>query len=135
MEITVLENDIEVLTLKASSFPEGVLEAHKTLHQCVSSTNNRRYFGLSRPEQGTIIYRAAAEVLGQDEPKKFGLETLTILKGNYTSISISNFMDDVSRIGKAFTDLLQRRDLDSEGYCIEWYLNDKEVKCMVRLKE
>jgi hypothetical protein len=25
-------------------------------------------------------------------------------------------------------------DLDPEGYCVEWYFNDRDVKCMIRLK-
>ena len=44
-------------------------------------------------------------------------------------------MKDISAIGEAFKLLLSNRDIDPQAYCVEWYLSDKDVKCMVRLKD
>jgi hypothetical protein len=30
--------------------------------------------------------------------------------------------------------LLTQPNIDPNGYCLEWYLNGKDVRCMVRLK-
>lgn len=44
-------------------------------------------------------------------------------------------MDDIPAIGKAFKELLAIPGIDPEGACVEWYLSNKDVQCMVRLKQ
>lgn len=135
METFTLEKDIKVIYNTAKSFPEGILEAHEKLHSLVSFSTDRKYFGLSRPENGgAIVYKAAAEELAEGEAVKAHLDTMIIKKGNYISMTIHNYMKDVPAIGKAFEELLTHPDIDPDGYCVEWYLSDKDVKCMVRLK-
>ena len=38
---------------------------------------------------------------------------------------------------KSFPDqmLISQPDIDPNGYCLEWYLNDMDVRCMVRLDD
>lgn len=136
METIVVDKDVTVMCITAKSFPDGVLQAHQKLHALVPPGNNRRYYGLSRPEKTVIIYHAAAEQLEDNEASEFGLHTITIKKGRYISITIKDFMSDISSIGRAFEQLLQEPDqLDPEGYCVEEYINDIDVICMVRLKD
>jgi hypothetical protein len=137
MEEYQLLNDISAMYITASSFPEGVLAAHQQLHSLVpmSETPERKYFGISFPNQdGTIIYKAAAEELADGEAEKLGLETYLIKKGKYISIDIPDFMKDVSGIGNAFQELLTDPRIDHNGACVEWYI-DADVKCMVRLAD
>ncbi|WP_394234343.1 transcriptional regulator [Niallia oryzisoli] len=134
MDKIVLEEDIVVYCITATSFPEGVLAAHQKLH-AVFPVGERRFFGISRPENGVIVYKAAAEVLEKDKVEQFNYETLMIKKGNYRCMTILNFMEDEQRIGKAFGELISSPDIDRDGYCIEYYYNDKDVKCMVRLQD
>lgn len=134
MEIITIENDIPVLYITASSFPEGVMAAHQKLHALIPYSENRRYFGLSRPEDGGgIIYRAGAEALNPGEAGELGLEVITLKKGSYVSLLVENYMKDISSIGNAFQKLLAHPGLDPEGYCVEIYLNQKDVQCMIRL--
>jgi hypothetical protein len=136
METCFLENDVRILYVTANSFPAGVLAAHQKLHALIPYSAQRRYFGLSRPENaGTIVYRAAAEELKPSEAEELGLQTLILKKGKYISTIIKNYHEDVSAIEKAFSILLKTSHLDRQGYCVEWYLNDKDVQCMVRLTE
>jgi hypothetical protein len=134
METYQLDRDIEVFRLKASSFPDGVLAAHQTLHAKVPYSDKRNYFGISRPENGAIAYWAAAEELEKGELEKYGYEPFVIRKGTYISIIIKDFMKDIQSIGKAFETLTNQSGIDPQGYCIEWYMGQKEVRCMVRLK-
>ena len=135
MEIIAIDQDIKVLYLPATSFPDGIKEAHEKLHSIIPFTNDRKYFGISRPENGTIKYKAAAEELNDDEAKSFNLETLILKKGNYITLTVHDFMKDIAAIDRAFKKLLSYPGLDPQGYCVEWYLNNKDVKCMIRLKE
>lgn len=129
-----LQQDIHTGCLKASSFPDGVLAAHEQLHQLVPPAPGRRSFGLSRPDHTrSILYWAAAEELQEGETASWGLETFLLKKGVYASVLIRNYMQDIPAIGHAFREILQEPDLDPDGICIEWYLNDTDVQCMVRL--
>ena len=135
METVNLDDDIRVLYFSATSFPDGIKEAHEKLHSIIPFTNDRKYFGISRPENGDVKYKAAAEELNEGEAKSFNLETLILKKGRYISLTVHDFMKDISAIDKAFKKLLSHPGLDPQGYCVEWYLNNKDVKCMIRLEE
>jgi hypothetical protein len=132
METIQLDNDIKVIYVQASSFPDGIMPAHQKLHSKIPFSTERRYFGISRPEDGVISYKAGAEEL-PGEAKKFGLDSLTLPKGEYACISITDYMKNLQAIGQAFDELTELPNIDPQGYCVEWYLSDKDVKCMVRL--
>lgn len=134
METIVVEKDINVYCVAAESFPEGILAAHQKLHALLP-LKERRYFGLSRPENGTIVYKAAAEAVEMDKGKSIDCELYFIKNGRYRCITVLNYMEDLQGIGKAFEKLISDPDIDPNGYCIEFYYNEKDVKCMVRLKD
>ncbi|HKR07204.1 MAG TPA: transcriptional regulator [Bacteroidia bacterium] len=132
MEKYFLENDIKVICFTAKSFPDKVMEAHQFLHSRLENVNSRKFFGISHPgRSGTIIYKAAAEVLNEKETEIPGCETFIIKKGEYISKFIPRFCDDVTSIGKAFKELLTYPGIDPQGYCLEMYLSDTDVRCMV----
>jgi len=133
MENYVIPENIKVLYKTASSFPDGVLAAHQSLHALVPFSTTRRYFGLSRPENGKIIYHAAMEEMQEGEAEKFACKTMEIRKGKYICIDIKDFMKDIPAIEKAFTELLKQPNLDQQGYCVEWYMTQQDVRCMVRV--
>lgn len=135
MEILNLKKDIQVYYVQADSFPDNILDAHQKLHEVVTYSKERRYFGLSRPEKGVIRYKAAAEKLETDEGEGILLPTMTLPRGKYRSITIKNYMEDIEGIGNAFAELISGKDIDPEGYCVEWYYNEEDVKCMIRLQD
>jgi len=137
MEQVTIDTDIVMMCVQSTSFPAGVLEAHQTLHRLLPPDGKRRYYGLSRPEGSmtNIIYRAAAAQLREGEADELGLDAITIQKGNYLNITIHNFMNNIPAIGNAFQQLLQQPGIDMQGYCVEWYYNDTDVHCMVRLAD
>jgi hypothetical protein len=135
VETIVIDKDIKLIYEQAASFPEDVKDAHDKLHSLFPFTTERKYFGLSRPENGVIIYKAAVEEIAPEEAEKFDLPTMTLKKGNYISITIHDFMKDIPAIGQTFRDLLTHPGIDTQGYCVEWYFNMNDVRCMVRLKQ
>ena len=136
MEIIQIVNDITVMYINASSFPNGVLAAHQKLHTLIPFTTERKYYGLSRPENGgEIIYKAAAEIITSGEAEKLSLKTVVMKKGNYISKTLHDYMKNLPAIGKTFQLMLKRDDIDPEGYCVEYYLSDNDVQCIVRLKD
>lgn len=136
MQITTLDQDLQVFHVTAKSFPEGALEAHQKLHAMVPFSKDRNYFGISRPENGPIIYRAAVEQTSPGEAQKYGCELLTLKRGDYVYTMVNDFSKDPRKIEGAFRELLTTPGLDPQGYCVEWYLNDQDaVKCMIRLEQ
>ena len=137
MKKIILNTNINVFYVKATSFPEGISEATNKLHNLFPFTKQRRIFGLSRPEKNNgIVYRAAAEELSEGEAERLGCDTLVIPKGRYVAIAVSDFRKDITSIDRTFQKLLREPNLDPQGYCVEWYATDKEeVTCMIRIDE
>lgn len=135
IEIVNINNDVKVFCITAKSFPDGILDAHEKLHEIIPLAAGRRYFGVSRPEAGVIVYKAAAEELDQDKKERFNCEISTIQKGKYRCLTVLEYAKDLQSIGKAFNILTSYSDIDPKGYCIEWYYDEQNVRCMIRLKD
>ncbi|MBC7826860.1 MAG: transcriptional regulator [Chitinophagaceae bacterium] len=106
MEKFNLDNDIPVFYTTADSFPGGILEAHQKLHSSIPFSTDRRYFGISRLENGAIVYKAAAEEKNSGEAEKLNLETFVVKKGKYICLTVTDYARDVQSIGKAFQKLI-----------------------------
>lgn len=133
MKTIVFDNDITILYTEATSFPDGVMEAYKKLHDYVPFSPNRKFLSVSRPEGGSIVYRAGAEVIFDNEAVKFDLATMTIPKGNYLTITLNNFIEDIPAMKTAFETLMKQPGIDPDSWCVEWYFNDTDAHCMIRL--
>ncbi len=134
MELHLLEKDIKIIGVRASAFPEGILSAHQQLHQLVPFDTQRRYFALSRPENGQIVYWAGVAEQAANEALQFGLKEEKIIRaGNYKSILIKDYKKDIPAIAKAFEKLKQLPDIDPQGYCVEEIIDDIDLRCMVRM--
>jgi hypothetical protein len=134
-EIITLEGDITVFTVAAATFPEGIIAAHQQLHALVPFSAGRKYLGVSRPENGPIVYRAAAEVLEGEDTDAFPGSTMQLKGGRYICTTLHDYRNDLQGIDRAFKDLLAGPGLDPEGYCVEWYVNDRDMRCMIRLMQ
>jgi predicted transcriptional regulator YdeE len=136
MQNYTLVQDIKVICVQAKSFPEGIVEAHTSLHSLIPPDNNRRYFAISqRNQEGQTIYSAAAEELNEGEAEKFGCETYIIQKGEYLSVRINEYEKDIPNIAKTFKELLSDPRLDPQGACVEMFLSETDILCMVKLKD
>lgn len=135
MQTFQIHKDIRTFYVQASSYPDGVLAAHQKLHSLVGDPK-RNYFGISwgQPDGG-ILYRAAVEELHEGEAEKMGCETFIIPKGDYLAEIVRDYMKNPAPIGKAFQQMLAAPDLDPNGFCLEMYLTDTEVRCLVKLSE
>jgi hypothetical protein len=62
-----------------------------------------------------------------------GMETFVIKNGPYNAFYIYNYAENQDSIGQAFKLLLKEHEVDPNGYCLEWYINENDVKCLVPL--
>ncbi|HTI07177.1 MAG TPA: hypothetical protein VL832_01440 [Puia sp.] len=136
MEKYTIPQNIPALYVQASSFPNGVMAAHKTLHAKAGEGSGRRFFGISYlNEKGEIIYKAAANELHPGEAGELGLPTFTIRKGEYLSEVLKDWCNQEGKIKDIFQDLLKQAgaNVAGDGYCLEEYINDTDVRLMVTL--
>ena len=132
MDSFILGDDIRVVCVTADSFPEGIEDAHLELNAKLTPNEKRRFFGISRPDEtGRIIYKAAADEMFIGEAESLGLETFLIRRGAYMSFYIKNHRDEPGSIARAFELLLGQHEADPNGYCLEWYIGENDVKCLV----
>lgn len=135
MELITFDKDVKVLYTIAESFPDGILHAHEQLHLLIPFSEERKYFGISRPEGSGIVYRAAAEELYPGEAARFKLPTLVLKSGRYINITVKDYISNLSKINDSFDVLLEHPGIDPLGYCVEWYYNDSDVMCMIRIED
>ncbi len=136
MDSFILGEDIPVVCIRAKSFPDGIIAAHEELHRMLPFCEGRRFFGISRPEpseNGTIVYKAAAELMDSD--RLSGVEKFTIKGGSYNTYYIKDYRENIAAIGECFDLLTGQAETDPDGYCIEWYIGESDVKCMVRCND
>jgi predicted transcriptional regulator YdeE len=131
MESKLIQEDIPVFYVEASSFPTGISAAFEQLFSQLPDKSDRRIFGISRPENGKIVYRAAAEITDSEEFDP--TQIMLIPKGEYAGVMVQNFQQDVNQVGMAFQKLTSLPSIDPNGYCIEWYQGQSDVLCLVRL--
>ncbi|MBS1635779.1 MAG: transcriptional regulator [Bacteroidetes bacterium] len=135
METYPIKDNITICFVTATSFPQGIEAAHQKLHSIIPFTEKRRYFGISRPEQGTIIYKAAAEILPNETITDFKLEQGIIARGNYICLDLKDYPQHMEEIGTTFARLTSQPGIDPQGYCVEWYTNQQDMRCMIRLAD
>lgn len=135
MENFTIKKDISVLYVQAVSFPMGVGGAFVKLHALLPDGSSRQLYGISNPDASyQIIYRAAAEAAYPGESEELGCETFIIKKGIYTSIYLPHWKQDETSVGRAFQELLKHPDIHPQGYCLEIYVGENDVRCLVPLK-
>lgn len=129
-----LDQDLKIFYVTASSFPQGIPAAYQELGKRVPLSIGRTLYGISRPEGGPIIYRAGVEESYEGEAEKYGCDSLILKKGTYISSVMKDYMKAPELIGCEFKALLDSPGLDPEGYCVEVYLSNVEVRCMIRME-
>ncbi len=132
MEKYIFEENLKIYTITAKSFPEDIGEVHHRLYKIFPPNPPRKYFGISRPENGKIIYKAGSEILQNEEIDLNIVEPFSIQKGDYISILIKDFRNNLSQIDTAFKQLTSLKNIDPNGYCIEYYFNSEDVRCMIK---
>jgi hypothetical protein len=135
MEVFQLKKDLPVMGFQVMTFPNGIGDAFDSLVSRIEGGFNRAYYGIGFMTQaGKIVYQAAAEVLEPAEPTKYQLESYVIPKGNYLAVTLRDWRKNLHAIKDVFTEITKdNRVRDSP--CIEWYKDDDEMVCMVRLNE
>lgn len=130
-----LTSDLKVFGRQVSTFPLGIKDAFDHLMAIVPDANKRSYYGLSRlDDKGGVLYYAAVEEAHKGEAQLYGMDSYTIPKGRYSTVTITNWMQKTDSIKDVFHQLMQGDCADLTTLCVEWYKNDNEMMCMMKDK-
>jgi len=134
METFHFDNNIRVFCIAAESFPNGVLAAHQKLHKMLPTSESRNFFGISYGGKDGIVYKAAVEESFPEEAEKYGCEKFIIPQGDYIGETLIDWCKDETMVGKTFRKLLSDPRLDKNGFCLEIYLNETDMRCLVKIE-
>lgn len=135
MEHYKIENDIRLFYVQAETFPLGVGGAFTKLNELIGYDKSRLQYGISFPDGANgIVYRAAVEEAFPGEAEKACCPTFVVRKGNFISTYLQDWRKDEAIIGRTFQELLRDPHIDKQGYCLEMYPNERDVRCLVTLE-
>ena len=132
MEKYSLQNDVEVFGKQVKTFPNGIGEAFNELVQIVGGFS-RSYYSISFMDaDGKMVYYATAEEKQPGEAEKDSCERLTIEKGEYLAIKVTDWRKRTDSIKDVFQQIIEDDRADKTKPATEWYKNDHEMMCMVK---
>lgn len=135
MEIVDLKNDIKVFGLRVKTFPDGIDKAFDSLLKKIPGGFDRSYYGISSmTADGTCIYKAVAQEKYEGEAEKYNYERDTINKGEYLTVSLMDWRKKTDSIKDIFHEMMKDERVDKSQPCVEWYKNDDEMACMMKMK-
>jgi predicted transcriptional regulator YdeE len=128
-----LNSDITLVALKAKSFPAGVGTAFNELEQKVGGDKGRAWYGLSQADGKRDIAYWACVQSKPVEKLPAGCESLTVRAGTYISEQLSDWRGREKIVSETFRKIISSPKVDPNGYCVEKYLDNGDVLCMVRI--
>jgi hypothetical protein len=136
MEKIHLNTDIKVFGFEVKTFPEGIGEAFDALVKKVPDGFGRDYYGITfRDTNNRVVYLATAVEKENGEAEKYECERFTITKGDYATETVWNWRTKTDLIKHVFDHLFNTIQGTPTGPCIEWYKDNDEMLCMVRLAQ
>jgi hypothetical protein len=135
MDTFELKSGIKTFGITVLNGQAGIGRAFDTLTGILDGDNSARsYFGIVAKENGCFVYRAAAEEMFEGEGELYGFESYLISSGHYFAVTLPEWRKNIHRIKDLFREMNCDDRVDPEQGMIEWYKNEEEMICMVKLK-
>ena len=136
MEKYILENDLKVFGTQVETFPNGIGEAFGALIAMLPEAKERSYYGISQfANNGTILYYATAEETYNGEAETYNCDRYVIERGEYLIGNVNDWPRKTDCIKDIFHEMMQLSRVDKTKPCVEWYKNDDEMLCMIKMAE
>jgi len=134
IERTTFPYNLKVFGTHVKTFPNGIGAAFDALMHKMPKNQTRSYFGISElASNGDILYYAAAEETFDGEARHYGYDIYVVKQGEYLTVTVTDWKKKTACIKDVFEAMLDDDRIDKENPCIEWYKNEEEMVCMVKL--
>jgi len=136
METYGLKNDLKVFGKEVTTFPLGVSEAFSSLMNLIPDGSQRAYYGISHMDStGKMIYKATVEEKYEGEARKYNCDLYIVEKGEYLAVTIKDWRKNLDCIKDVFHDMMEDDLADKTKPVVEWYKTEKEMLCLVKMKQ
>ncbi|HMG88485.1 MAG TPA: hypothetical protein VK589_00445 [Chryseolinea sp.] len=136
MEKIKLKDDITVFGFEVKTFPDGIGDAFDRLVNKVPEGFGRDYYGISfLDSEDRMVYLATALEKEHGEAEKYQCDRYTIKKGEYAAETVWDWRKKTDSIKPVFERLFNSIQGTPTGPNIEWYKDNNEMLCMVRLEQ
>lgn len=132
MDSHTFQEDTPVFCLTSPNGRQGIDEAMTALKSLLPADGRRHFYGIFWPGRDGGTFKVAASRLDSD-PEAEHLGTFIIQNGPYNSFYLTDYRSQPGLVEKTFEILRGQHEVDPEGYCLEWYVNEHDVKCLVPL--
>ncbi|RYY57946.1 MAG: hypothetical protein EOO09_00720 [Chitinophagaceae bacterium] len=135
MEIITLSKTLNVFGKQVTSFPDGIQDAYDSLvNKLPGGFEGRPYYGLSYMAEGKVMYYATALETLDGEAELYGETRFSIPEGSYLAITIMQWHDKTDTVADQFHQISRDPRVEHDTWCVEWYKNDEELVCMMKIK-
>ncbi|QNF33979.1 DinB family protein [Adhaeribacter swui] len=134
MEIYKLDQNLTLYGFPVETFPNHIEAAFDKLISMLPVDPSRPYYGISQCTPAGMVYVAAAPLQPQDNPEPYGLNKYLMEQGDYLAIRVSEWRTKTHTIKSIFENLVADPRCDTNKPCVEIYLNDDEMLCLVKTK-
>lgn len=124
--------DIEVFYVEAETFPEGIPDSFKKLHDTIGGFAGRHMYGITLCLNDKLVYRACIEAHYKSEGKEYGLQSYTIPKGDYLYTTLHNWQENLGQIPAIFDELMRQPNVKKQSICLEDYITDDTMLALVQ---
>jgi DNA gyrase inhibitor GyrI len=135
MDTITLKENINVWGFQVKSFPEGIGEAFDSLMTMIPDALDRAFYGISYMEGNSVRYYATVIENYPGEAEKYNCQRYIIEHGEYATITVKGWKNKTHTIKDVFGELYRKQCPDMSRPAIEWYKNDDEMLCMVRVTQ
>ena len=134
MEKYQLKDDINVFGFEVKTFPNGIGDAFDSLVKIVPEGFGRDYYGISFLDaENKMIYLATAREKEHGEAERYQCQRYIIKKGDYATETVWDWRKKTDSINRVFERLFNSIHAIPAGPNVEWYKDENEMICMVRL--
>ncbi len=96
-----IESDLNLVCVRTKSFSQGIEEAFNPENK-IPNQQERECYGIYEENKSGIIYRAGMSKKDNNEDVEYGLENYTIKKGEYLTVIINDWKNNIPKIGQTF---------------------------------
>lgn len=127
----VSRDETAVIAVEAASFPDGISEAWKRLETLYPPRKGRRFYGLTRFENGELRYFAAVVPPIEQEAVPTGFVRLTVQSGLYARVKLEGWTERTGEFSNVFDYLMECFEFSPGGYSVEFYRSQREAHLMI----
>lgn len=118
---------------RAEVFPEGIGAAWERLEEKVGSLRGRRFYGVTIPHDGDLIYYAGVEPRTAPDRALADCPQLEIDGGCFARVKVQDWSVRTDEVAGVFDELIASYDVRSNAPAIEFYRSHSELYLLVPL--